>query len=108
MRLEIPIKILIYPQMVSWLPPSDMGQFKKLENAKTSDVKAALLEQGVIADVALGKEVLLEKLFLVHAKKALSEKGENYFLQSYFIIIVDQFHNVIIVFLTKHFVPNQR
>jgi uncharacterized protein YcgL (UPF0745 family) len=66
--------------MLSWLPPSNVDQFKKLENAKTSDVKAALLEQGVVADMAMGKEVLLEKLFLAHAKKALSEKGEKFFL----------------------------
>jgi hypothetical protein len=65
----------MYMQMLTCLPPSYVAQFKKLENAKTSDVKAALLEHGIIVDMNLGKEVLLEKLYLVLFKKALSEKG---------------------------------
>lgn len=61
--------------MLSCLLKKNLDEYKKLENAKTSVVKAALLEHGVIVDVDLGKDVLLEKLYLVLFKKALTEKG---------------------------------
>jgi hypothetical protein len=63
--------------MLTCLTANNLAEYKKLEHAKTSDVKVALLKQGVTVDGHLGKEALLEKLYLVLFKKSLSEKGTN-------------------------------
>lgn len=60
--------------MLSCLSAENQAEYKEMENAKISDVKAALLKWDVTVDGDPGKEALLEKLFLLFFNGALSEK----------------------------------